>query len=111
RAHHDRGALEGDRGVTNGLVNELLGDLHLEHRLGERVVVERELVEHDVAVLLRLGGHVLGDLALADVLAVVAEEAVRLHLDEVDHALELVLEPDGELEEDRVEAKLLFELV
>ena len=60
--------------------------------------------------LLGVGQEVGGDLGVAQLLAVVAVEVDGLHLEEVDHALELVLEADGDGEEYGVEAELLGEL-
>ena len=76
------------------------GDLLLADVLLEDVLVERgddvdELVAPVVGVGLQLGRDVDGLVALA--LALVPDE--RLHLEQVDDALELVLRADGELDE------------
>ena len=55
-------------------------------------------------------GEVGRDLGVAQVLAVVAVEVDGLHVEEVDDALELVLEADGDGEEHGVEAELLGQL-
>jgi len=52
-----------------------------------------------------------GNLLFADVLAVVAVEVERLHLDEIDDALEVRLGADGELHEDGVVLELLAKLL
>ena len=61
----------------------------------------------------RLGrrlGQGIGNLLLADGLAVVAIEVGSLHGDEIDHALELVFLADRDLHRDRVAAEFVAEL-
>ena len=70
------------------LVRDLLA---LEVALHERVRDLGHLVHQLLAVLLGLRLQVLGNLDLGAVLAAVAVVAVGLHVDQVDHALELVL--------------------
>ena len=52
--------------------------------------------------------HVGGDVLFLDLAAPVPGEHQRLHLDEVHDAGELVFEPDGKLEHDRILAEVLF---
>jgi hypothetical protein len=111
RAHHHRRALERDRRVAQALADQLRRDLVLEHRLGQLVVDHAELVEHLLAELVALLLHLGRDLGVLDIVAVIAVEPDRVHLDQVDHALELVLEADRGLDHDRVQAQLLAELV
>ncbi len=110
-AHHHRRDLEVDGRLADGANDDLRGDLLLQDGLGELVGEHRQGVEHLLARLLRLVDHVGRDVALEDLLAVRALEAEGPHLDEIDHALELVFEADGELEEHRVQVQLLAELV
>ncbi len=86
----------------------LFGDLLPVQVLLEELVVRlADLLDELLTVLLRLGQQVGGDL-LDDVLGAhrLVLVADRLHLDEVDHAGELVLAADRQLDRDRVPAKL-----
>ena len=87
------------------------GLLVLEEDLGELVVVvgggRDQIVAHRLRLIEQLGGDLLGE----DLLAVLAVVVVRLHGDEVHHALELVLGADGELHQDRVVVQLLAQLL
>ena len=111
RAHHDGGDLQRDRAATNGGLDELRRDLLLEDGLGELVVVERERVEHVGVPLVSVRLHVVGNVLGDHVVAVGARDVNRLHVDEVDEALELVLEADRQLQEHGVQVQLLFELI
>ena len=70
------------------LVRDLLA---LEVALHQRVGVLRDLVHQLLAVLLRLGELVLGDRDLGAVVAAGADVLVGAHVDQVDHARDLVL--------------------
>ena len=72
--------------------------LALEVLVGEVVVHLGGRVDHVGAVLLGLGAQLLGDLLLVDVLAEVVAIEDRLHLDQVDDALEGVLAADRDLD-------------
>jgi len=111
RAHQHRGQLQADGALADSAADEVLGDALLEDGLGQLVAEHRDRVEHLLAGGLGLLEHVLGDGAVDDELAAVALEAPGLHLDEVDDARELVLQADGKLEQHRVVAELLAELL
>jgi hypothetical protein len=76
------------------LVRDLLA---LEVALHERVGDLGDLVHELLAVLLGLGPQLVGDRDLARVVAAVAVVFVGLHVDEVDHATDLVLGADRDL--------------
>jgi hypothetical protein len=96
---------------ADGRVDQLFRDLALEDRLGELVREERDRVEHLLALGLRGRTQAVGDFLGADLLAVVAVEVERLHRHEVDDALMVRLEPDGDLHHHRVVAQLLAQLL
>ena len=76
--------LVGDLLALEVALHQLVGDLgHLVHQL--------------LADLLRALGEVVGDRDLLAVVAAVAVVAIGLHVDQVDHALELVLGADRDL--------------
>ena len=102
RADHHRAELLGDRPLADRLVDQVDGDLRLlEQQLHDLVGDHREGLEHPLAGALGGLDHVGGDRLEADVLAVVAVEVDRLPLDQVDHALEVGLGADRQLERDR----------
>ena len=72
--------------------------LALEVLVGQVVVHLGDGLDHDVAVLLGLGREVGRDVDDLDVVAEVVAVVDRLHLDEVDDALELVLAADRDLD-------------
>ena len=85
-----------DRAVVGALLERgddlLVGDLlALEVALHQRVGVLGDLVHQLLAVLLGLRLELVGDRDLRAVLAARAVVAVGLHVDEVDHAGDLVL--------------------
>ena len=82
------------------LVRDLLA---LEVALHQRLGVLGDLVHQLLAVLLGEVGQVVGDRDLAPVLAAVV--LVGLHVDEVDHAAELVLRADRDLRRHHVRAE------
>ena len=89
-----------------------LGDrqlLALEVLVGQLVVHVGDGLDHRVAVLLGLGLELLGDVDDLDVVAQVVAVVDRLHLDEVDDALELVLLPDRDLDGDGVRAEAVLD--
>ena len=76
------------------------------------LAVHGDRVEHLLPLALGLCHEGLGDLGHAQALVVLAGiEVVGLHLDQVDDTLKLVLESDGDLHEDGVQAELLDKLV
>ena len=82
------------------LVRDLLA---LEVALHQRLGVLRDLVHQLLAVLLRLLGELVRDRDLLAVLRAVV--LVGLHVDEVDHAADLVLRADRDLGRDHVRAE------
>ena len=85
--------------------------LALEVALHQRVGVLGDLVHQLLAVLLRLRLQLLRDRDLAAVVAPVAVVGVGLHVDEVDHAGDLVLGADRDLGRDDVRAEGALERV
>jgi hypothetical protein len=79
--------------------------------LHQLVGVLGDLVHELVAVLLGLLAQVVGDLDLLGVVLGVALVFVRLHVDEVDDATDLVLRADRDLGGHGVRAEGLLELV
>ena len=77
----------------------------------QRVGDLRHLVHQLLAVLLGLRAQIVGDLDLLAVLALGAVVAVGLHVDQVDHALKLVLLADRDLGGHHVLAEGLLERV
>ncbi len=72
----------------------------LVHEVG---VVVGELLEQPVAPLARLLAVLAGDLAVLPLLAhALVGPDVSLHLDQVDDPLEVLLDPEGELDDQRV---------
>jgi len=109
-AHEDGDELLGDAALADGGHDLLDRGVALEGGFHEDIVEHRRGLDELLAVPLGVGLEVGGDLGVTEVHAAVAVEVDGLHLEEVDDALELVLETDGEGHEDRVEAELLGEL-
>ena len=83
-------------------MDQVEGDLLLlEQQLHDLVGDHREGLEHPLAGALGGLDHVGRDRLAADVLALLAVEVDRLAVDQVDHALEVRLGADRELERDR----------
>ena len=110
RAHEHGHDLLGDAALAEASDDLFVRRVALEHRLHELVVVHGGRLQQLLAVFLGLGDEMGRNLGITEVLAIVAVEIDGLHVEEVDDALELVLEPDGNREEDRVEAELFGEL-
>ena len=85
--------------------------LALEVPLHQRVRVLGDLVHELLAILLGLRLKLVGDLDLLRVLAPVALVLERGHVDQVDHAADLVLGADRDLGRDHVLAERRFEPV
>ena len=85
--------------------------LALEVLVGQVVVHLGDGLDHDVAVLLGLGGEVGRDVGDLDVVAEVVAVVDRLHLDQVDDALELVLAADRDLDRHGVRAEAVLDRV
>ena len=84
--------LVADLGALEVALHQLVGDL-------------ADLVEQLLAVLLRSRELLLGDLGLGRVVAARALVEVGAHVDEVDHAADLLLVPDRDLGRDDVGAE------
>jgi hypothetical protein len=97
--------------LRTAVVDHVLGGGTLEQRLHQLVAEHAGGVEHHLAAQLGFDLQRRRDVALDDLLAVVALEAERAHLHQVDHALELVLEADRDLHHDRVVLELLAQLL
>ena len=112
RAHEDGAESERDGLLPDDLLDQLDGDILHEHGLHQLLAVHGDCVQHLLPLGLGLVHELGGDLGHAQALVVgTGVEVVRLHLDQVDDALELVLESDGDLHEHGVEAELLDQLV
>ncbi len=107
---HDRNELLGDDALADRIVDQFFGRVAFEEGLGKFVREHAGGIEHRFAVLGRIGFQVFRDLGFADILSGGTVEVVGLHPDEVDAALELVLEPDRELDEDGVQPELFDKL-
>ena len=95
------GAVDG--GLTDGGTDLLNRDLlALEELLHQLVVGLGDLLDHLVVVLLRQLEHILGNLFLADVLALVVVVDLGLHGDQVDDAAEGFFLTDGQLNRHRI---------
>jgi len=114
---HQRGTAEHRDQVTgNG------GRTQHRHQIGGgqvgvvHVFFQQRLVEfgeHFNQLIARLfggGGELGGDLVRADGLAVFTGEAVRFHGQQIDHALELLLAADRQLQGDRIDAEAFAHL-
>ena len=77
--------------------------------MGQLVVHLGDGLDHRVAVLLGLGPQLVGDVDDVDVVAEVVAVVDRLHLDEVDDALELVLAADRDLDRHGVRAEAVLD--
>ena len=90
----------------------LLGDLlALEELVRELVVGLGDGLDHRLAMLLRLGQQLGRDVHDLDVMAEVVAVQDRLHRDEVDHALEVLLGADRDLDRHGVGAEAVLDHV
>ena len=97
--HH----LHGDGRLADGSADHVLGHfLAAEVELHDGVILIGDGIEQLLVVFLRKLGQVLGDLLLADILAQLIVEDIGLHADQVDHAAEIGLRTNGELNGDGV---------
>ena len=103
RAAEHRYARAVERHRADRLVQLVGGGLVLVHELlHQRLVVLGELLEQLVTRGLGRGQVLLGDLGVLPLLAHVALPVVGVHLDEVDHAVEVALRAPGQLQHERV---------
>ena len=111
-AAHDREDLAVVGALLERVHDLLVGDLvTLQVALHQRVGDFADLVHQLLAVLLRLLRLLLGDRDLAPVAALRGVLAEGLHVDEVDHALEIVLGADRDLGGDDVRSEGPLELL
>ena len=97
-----------ERAQAQAVADLLRGELlALEVLRGEVVVDLGDGLDHRGAVALGLRAQLLGDVDDVDLLAEVVAVEDRLHLDEVDDALERVLAADRQLDGHRVRAEAL----
>ncbi len=90
----------------------LVGDLlALEVALHQRVGDFAHLVHQLLAILLRAGGLALRDRDLAPTGTLGAVLAVGLHVDQVDHPFDVVLDADGDLGGDCMGTKRSLDLI
>ena len=109
-AQKNRRQIHRERPDSSGFVDQLLGDLLVEDRLGEIVREHGNRVEHRLPGRVSRILHRLGDILLDDILAVFSLEKQRLHGDQVNHTLKFRFQADGQLEQHRIVAQFLAEL-
>ena len=92
-------------------MDQLLAYILFEDRFHEFIGEHRNGIEHRFSG--RLGGipHILRDLLLHDILAVIPLEKEGLHPNQIHHAREIRLEPDRQLHHDGVVTELLPQLL
>ena len=108
--HENGRELEGEGPIADGVVEQLFRDAIFEDGLGEIVRKERNRVEQFFALLLGQFHQFGGNLPLDDIVAEVAPEGERLHGDQVHDTFVRRLDPDGNLQENRVVVQFLLEL-
>ena len=110
-AQENRRQLHGKRTGTDGIVNQVFGDVFLENGLHQVIGKHRYRIQHRLTRNLGLGKKLAGNFLLDDVLSPVTFEVDRLHRDQVDHSFKVGFETNRQLHHDGVVPKLFSKLV